>query len=619
MSATEIANAYVALYTKMPGVEGDIKKSLGGADSEFDAAGEQGGKTFSGAVATAIIASAAVVGTAVIAVTSKAVMAFGELEQNIGGSEAVFGQYAATVQKKGTEAYKTLGLSQSDYLSTANKMGALFQGSGIDQQRSLDLTTDAMQRAADMASVMGIEQSMAMESVAGAAKGNFTMMDNLGVAMNATNIEAYTASKGMTDWSFATATAAEKAEMAMSMFMDSTSQYAGNFEKEATETVTGSIGLMGAAWDSLLAGLGDKDADMSQLTANLVEAFKAVIANVAPVVGEIFASLPEVFSGLFGGIDLAPVMELATSLSPVMVIFEALKPLLPEITDLFMQVVGAVSPLVQELSGALVPVISQIASALLPIIEAILPVVMQLFEQLVPIVLMLVEAFMPLLEPILSLITPLLDLVESILPPLMELFGGLIPIVGAIVGVITTLLIPIITGVVQAITGVLTPAIEMITTVLGGVIDFIIGVFTGDWQRAWDGIVSIFSGIWNGLVGIVKGIINGIIDIVNGAISGINGLADGVSDLTGGAIQLSIPSIPKLAAGGIVSARPGGIIANIGEGRYDEAVVPLSPGVLSQLGGGRGDISQTNNFYEQKTDTRVLLRDAGRELKAAGL
>ncbi len=56
-------------------------------------------------------------------------------------------------------------------------MGALFQGSGVEQQKSLELTEKAMQRAADMASVMGIEMSVALDSVAGAAKGNFTMMD----------------------------------------------------------------------------------------------------------------------------------------------------------------------------------------------------------------------------------------------------------------------------------------------------------------------------------------------------------------------------------------------------------------------------------------------------------
>ena len=82
MAATEIANAYVALYVKAPGIEGDIKKSLGGADDAFDAAGGKGGAKFSGAAAAAIVAGAAVVAAAVVAVTTKAVMAFGELEQN---------------------------------------------------------------------------------------------------------------------------------------------------------------------------------------------------------------------------------------------------------------------------------------------------------------------------------------------------------------------------------------------------------------------------------------------------------------------------------------------------------------------------------------------------------
>ena len=38
-------------------------------------------------------------------------------------------------------------------------------------------------------------------------------------------------------------------------------------------------------------------------------------------------------------------------------------------------------------------------------------------------------------------------------------------------------------------------------------------------------------------------------------------------------------AVPRMAEGGIVSARSGGILATIGEGRYDEAVVPLKPGM----------------------------------------
>ena len=100
-------------------------------------------------------------------------------------------------KKQGEEAFSKMGVSANDYMATINKkMGALMQGSGIEQERAMDLSA-AMQRAADVASIMGIDINSAMDSIAGAAKGNFTMMDNLGVAMNATTIESYALSKGI--------------------------------------------------------------------------------------------------------------------------------------------------------------------------------------------------------------------------------------------------------------------------------------------------------------------------------------------------------------------------------------------------------------------------------------
>ena len=117
--------------------------------------------------------------TAMTGLTVKAMQAAGSLEQNMGGSEAVFGQHAAKMQETAKKAFSTMGLSTNDYLQTANKMGSLFKGAGFEAGEAMDLTSKAMQRASDVASIMGIDTSMAMESIAGAAKGNFTMMDKL--------------------------------------------------------------------------------------------------------------------------------------------------------------------------------------------------------------------------------------------------------------------------------------------------------------------------------------------------------------------------------------------------------------------------------------------------------
>ena len=179
--------------------DNEASKSLDNLDKKASKSGDTlskigdiGKKAFK---TTAIAVGA--VSTALGGLIIKSSQMAGELEQQIGGTEAVFGEFASQVQEASKKAFETAGLSANDYMATMNKMGALMQGSGIDTEKSMNLSSEAMQRAADVASIMGIDMESAMESIAGAAKGNFTMMDNLGVAMNATTIEAYALSKGV--------------------------------------------------------------------------------------------------------------------------------------------------------------------------------------------------------------------------------------------------------------------------------------------------------------------------------------------------------------------------------------------------------------------------------------
>lgn len=127
------------------------------------------------AVGKTIVTGLAAGATALGGLTASALSAAGELEQNMGGSEAVFGKHAGKMQETAKSAFSNMGLSASDFLGTANKMGALFQGAGFDIETSATMSSDAMQRAADVASIMGISTEDAMEAIAGAAKGNFTI------------------------------------------------------------------------------------------------------------------------------------------------------------------------------------------------------------------------------------------------------------------------------------------------------------------------------------------------------------------------------------------------------------------------------------------------------------
>lgn len=115
------------------------------------------------------------------------------------------------------------------------------------------------------------------------------------------------------------------------------------------------------------------------------------------------------------------------------------------------------------------------------------------------------------------------------------------------------------------------PILDNLKTMFGGLVDFIVGVLTGNWRKAWQGIVDIFRGIFNGLESIAKKPLNYIIKAVNSMIKGLNKikLPDWVPGLGGKGIN--IPEIPMLAKGGIVDSPT---IAMVGEaGR--EAVMPL--------------------------------------------
>ena len=83
--------------------------------------------------------------------------------------------------------------------------------------------------------------------------------------------------------------------------------------------------------------------------------------------------------------------------------------------------------------------------------------------------------------------------------------------------------------------------------VLMGLFDVFAGLFTGNWEQMWTGVKEIFSGIWDAIVGVLKGAINTIINEINRIIGGVNGI--GIGDA-----RISIPLIPMMAEGGVLTS-----------------------------------------------------------------
>lgn len=415
------------------------------------------------------------IGKAMAKAVAEAVNSFAELQQNLGGSEAVFGQYAEDLQKISETAYKTMGTTQSEYLATANKMGALFQGSGVEMQRSLELTTQAMQRAADMASVMGIDTESALEAITGAAKGNYTMMDNLGVAMNATTLSAYALDKGF-DKAFSQMSNAEKAEVAMQYFFENTEQYANNFANEAATTVSGSIGQLKAAVETWVAGLGNSEADITQLTMNIVDAFETAVENVVPVVQNVINALPQVIEAALPAIQelLPTVLEAGISVmeSLILGLWKALPKIAAELPRILTSVIEFILTALPEVVDAAFTVIETLAAGIAKALPKLIPAAIQCVVKLVQTI---IEHLPKIIAMAMELVKGMAQGIIEALPILLEALPELIT------GIVNTVL--------EAIPLIIDTGTELLSALLDNA-DYIIGVWVDALPKLIEGLIE---------------------------------------------------------------------------------------------------------------------------------
>ncbi len=558
-----------------------VDKPLKDAADSADKAGDK----FSGfanilkGVGAAVATVAGAAAAAAVKLGKEVVTQAAELEQNLGGSEAVFGEFAEHIQQTGMEAYKKLGLSQSDYLAKANVMGALFQGSAVTQERSMEMVEAAMQRAADMASVMGIDTQFALDSVTGAAKGNYTMMDNLGVAMNETILESYGLEKALerinkefsdrgidmavestndlddawdallesgTDvehilelfdglkqnqktgaWTFDTAilSSASKAELAMKMFLERTQQYAGNFERESTETISGSIGLLQGAIGSLVAGLGTANSDLQQLVQNAADAASAVIANVVPVIENLVEALPTVVGAIADALmEMLPtLLDTATTLfdSVLQMLITLLPDLIPVALDAVMTIVDTVIENLPALIGAGVQIILSLVSGLTEALPELLPVA--------------AEAIMEITSGLADNLPAILDAGLALILALAE---GLIKALPEIVKRLPEIILTIVDFLVESYPKILRAGVELFKMLVEGMPEILGNIYGAVWKiimgivekigegfnyvkeagtnlikGLWEGILAAKDWLWDKITGFASGIVDGFKDV----------------------------------------------------------------------------------------------------------
>ena len=257
----ELATAYVSLEVDGSGVSTGVRKSLAGVDAQADRVGKSSGKKMGAGISAGILGSvgkmagplaAVFAGLGIGRLFSDAITAGSDLQQALGGAEAVFKGEAAGIKSSAEDAALALGLSKTAYLELATVLGASLKNKGIDDFAGQ--AENLITIGADLAAQFGGSTQDAVDALASALRGERDPIERYGVSLNEAAIKAEALRLGLGKGTSAL-TEQEKAMATLSLVAKQTADAQGAFGREA-DTYAGKQARLGAKWDNLKTQIG---------------------------------------------------------------------------------------------------------------------------------------------------------------------------------------------------------------------------------------------------------------------------------------------------------------------------------------------------------------------------
>lgn len=356
------------------------------------------------------------VGSAFINVGKQAVSSYAEYEQLVGGVDTLFKDTSLKVQEYANNAYKTAGLSANEYMETVTSFSAsLISSLDGDTEKASEVANRAIIDMSDNANKMGTDISSIQNAYQGFAKQNYTMLDNLklGYGGNKTEMERLIADAArMTDVQKELGVTVDEGDLSFANIANAISVVQKNMgimgttSLEASDTITGSTGSMQSAWQNLITGIADDNADFETLVNNLVES----IVGKDGEGGFINNMLPRIEQALNG------IVKMVVSLTDT---------LLPQITviglNLITSLVSGISENLSALLESAEIILSTLINGVLTALPMLIPMVMQMLETLITTILMnlplLIETGVQMLV---SLVQGIANMLPTLIPTIVS-------------------------------------------------------------------------------------------------------------------------------------------------------------------------------------------------------
>lgn len=522
--ATELGKAYVQIVPSAEGIKESLMKILG-----TDKIGEEAGFKLGGALKKAFLAAG--VGTAIAGTIKSALSQGAELEQSIGGIETLFKGSADKVKAYANEAYKTAGLSANEYMKNVTSFSAsLLQSLGGDTSKAADISNMAMMDMADNMNKMGTPLQDIQNAYQGFAKQNYTMLDNLKLGYGGTkqemerllaDAEKLTGKK----YDINNLSDVYEAIHAVQKELDIT----GTTAKEAQSTLSGSFGMMKAAWQDLIgkAAIGE---NLSKPIKHLVDSIMATLKNAIPMIINIVTTLPVAI--------VDSIAQMAPTLIPMLV---------QNVINLINGVVAALPLLLQ----ACLQIITGLADGLIAAIPLLLVALPQIIEGITTFffgaIPQIVETGIKLLTALTQAMPTIITQIVAVIPQIINsIVNAIIPLIPLIVQAGVQLLVALVQALPQIIQTII-PAIPTIVASLANAIASNIPIIV---KSGYDLIVAIIQALPQIIIAVarsVPAIIRALVgafrsnawQMVNVGRNLLLGLAKGIGQAISGVVRVA--------------------------------------------------------------------------------
>ena len=639
------------LFVKIGADTTEANKGIDEVGQKTSGLGEKlkAGLATAGKVAVAGVAA----GTAALGTLgTKAVEAYADYEQLVGGVETLFKDSQDQVMDYANNAYKTAGLSANEYMETVTSFSAsLLQSLDGDTSAAADKANLAITDMSDNANKMGTDMASIQNAYQGFAKSNYTMLDNLKLGYGGTQAEMERLLADAEKISGIKYDISSYADIVDAIHVVQTEMgITGTTAEEAASTIQGSFGMMKSAWQNLVTGMADPDQDLGVLVGNftdsvviagnnlipriqellprIVEATTSLIGTVSEqlpaILGTVLPSLVEGATNLVTGLmaALPSVLSVLADVAPTVIntLVPALIELLPQITQTGIDVIVS---LAQGIADALPQLIPAATDAIIKIVEVLTSPdnIGNLIDAALAIILALVDGLVDatpkLIAAVPDVITNLVTAIIANMPKILEagveitmaLADGLIKALPELIEAIPNLILGIVQGIIDNLPEIIMAGPKIIAALATGLIEAIPDIVMVIPQLIRSIVDTFLSFDW-GSIGknIVEGIKNGFVNMWNSFKQTVEnvftGLVDGVKSLLG------IASPSKVFAG------IGGYMAEgLGQG-FDKEFSNVKRGIQSQLDFGTmtfgmssfghlpalAGAGTTNNYYNINAD-----------------